>query len=284
MPYIPRTNPPKYFDQDFDRTLCNGTCDNCARAHTYLVKDLSEAARSALTLVTAMASQRVTLKHVADVFKGSRTSKIQASGHDQLRGYGQGEHLHKGDIDRLLRTMVLRDVLTEYPEENREGFIVAYVGVGPRAGDLKAGRLAITLSMRDDAKKRDDGAADGSKRKKARLVGGSGGQQRQPAQLDMIDDGDDVEDDDDDVEERTPRRVAAPQEPTQQRQSFQARAQQSRPATPATAAANPRKRASPSSGRPAAATTPRNAAAPRAGAKAAPTPGRTVGLRPLIAL
>ncbi|XP_057656243.1 recQ-like DNA helicase Blm isoform X1 [Diorhabda carinulata] len=140
-----------HLGENFNRQLCiknkATTCDNCENIDTYSSVEVTKDAKQLGILVKDLsAKSNVTMLHVADVYKGSKIQKIFKMGHDKHRLYGAGSSFNKNDIQRILKTMVLKNVLEdkviyagEYP--------VVYITTGKKFNALNAPDLKITIPI-----------------------------------------------------------------------------------------------------------------------------------------
>ncbi|PLW56912.1 hypothetical protein PCANC_01280 [Puccinia coronata f. sp. avenae] len=122
-----------YFGEKFSADRCGKTCDTCMNPEKVVKKDVSQLMKAVVKLVkqiTADQSESVTIAHMVDVFRGSKSKKVTTAGHDRLEGAGQGSVLDRTDCERLLHLMVSDDILNERFESNAMGFTNAYVQLG----------------------------------------------------------------------------------------------------------------------------------------------------------
>jgi bloom syndrome protein len=138
----------QYFDEHFDPTDCDGTCDNCATGVAgggYEQRDVSEPAKEALQLVKQIGTKH-TMLHCIDVFRGSKAAKVRRfgslpkrsshaptqirdAGHDQLTYFGKGATMERGDVERLFQRLTLENALAEKCVTNGAGYTSAYLHV-----------------------------------------------------------------------------------------------------------------------------------------------------------
>ncbi|CUS23119.1 LAQU0S08e02542g1_1 [Lachancea quebecensis] len=138
-----------YFNENFDSALCRRNCDNCKNSvnATTEERDVTHEALNIVKLVSSVQSDKVTLIHCQDIFKGSRNSKIVQAGHDQLEYHGMGKALPKSDIERVFFRLVTTQILQEYTVMNGRGFASNYLKVGPKARQLLNGNLKIVMQF-----------------------------------------------------------------------------------------------------------------------------------------
>ncbi|ORZ01722.1 hypothetical protein BCR43DRAFT_189779 [Syncephalastrum racemosum] len=134
-----------YFGEVFDPAQCRYTCDNCKNnQHMQSVEeDFTQAAKEIVTLVRAAYRENITLNQVLDIFRGSKSKRFEMYQGEPY--FGAGQAYKKQDIDRLLKKLVLSDVLNERSQTNRAGFVSSYIQLGPRAYDVENGSMRIIL-------------------------------------------------------------------------------------------------------------------------------------------
>jgi bloom syndrome protein len=149
-----------YFSEPFKREDCNRTCDNCRSDATFEIKDLTEHAKAAVSLVDQVKHNRVTLHQCVDAFRGAKGSKLKSAG---LAEYGYGKDLERGDADRLFQQLVEEKVLEEDSFMNKAGFSTNYLRVsfhffssltlaneyqlGTRSGDYANDRRTLSMKV-----------------------------------------------------------------------------------------------------------------------------------------
>ena len=117
----------RYFNEDFDREMCEGQCDNCCSESSFQTVDFTEYAQKAVRMVGKLAPQKVTLLHCMDVFRGASTKKILEGEHNYLDEYGAGKDLDRGDIERLFYHLLTERAIIEENVLNKSGFANQYV-------------------------------------------------------------------------------------------------------------------------------------------------------------
>ncbi|EFP87697.2 uncharacterized protein PGTG_13483 [Puccinia graminis f. sp. tritici CRL 75-36-700-3] len=139
-----------YFGEKFSASECRKTCDTCMNPERVVMKDVSQLMKAVVKLVkqiTAHRSESVTIVHIVDVFRGSKSKKVTSAGHDQLDGAGQGSTLDRTDCERLLHLMVSKDFLNERFEANAMGFVNAYVQLGPAHQEVLTSRGQVMMAF-----------------------------------------------------------------------------------------------------------------------------------------
>ncbi|XP_008210070.1 Bloom syndrome protein homolog [Nasonia vitripennis] len=130
-----------YFGELFDREICiankQTACDNCRNQGQFNVLDVTEDAKSLVTLVRDFTKNngRVTVLQIVEVYKGSDLKRIRESGHDTHPYYGKGKSWLKHDIERLLHKLVIEGYLGESMYINNE-ITCAYLRLGANAKEL----------------------------------------------------------------------------------------------------------------------------------------------------
>ncbi|PIA40921.1 hypothetical protein AQUCO_02300004v1 [Aquilegia coerulea] len=101
-----------HFGEKFDPGKCSRTCDNCSKSSQYAEKDVADTANQLVELIRS-AGQQYSSSHILEVFKGSMNQHVKKYRHDSLSLHGAGKHLAKGEASRILRHLVIEDVLAE---------------------------------------------------------------------------------------------------------------------------------------------------------------------------
>ncbi|XP_072390499.1 uncharacterized protein Blm [Diabrotica undecimpunctata] len=140
-----------HLGENFNRQLCirnkATTCDNCENFESYNSVEVTKEAKELGTLTKDLcARSNVTMLHVVDVYKGSKLKKILQMGHDKHRLYGAGSSLNKPDIHRILKKLVLGNVLEDNVTCNGE-FPVVYIKVGKKFDVLHSSNFKITIPV-----------------------------------------------------------------------------------------------------------------------------------------
>jgi hypothetical protein len=128
----------EFFGENFDRSKCNETCDNCKAGKEPEKRDTTGVARMLLGLLTDFQNKRngrgVTLLQVSELYRGSKTKSLVGNlDTGRLKGYGAGSKYKKYDIDRIMHAMVFDRLLLEESTETNGGFAVDYVKYGENA-------------------------------------------------------------------------------------------------------------------------------------------------------
>ncbi|XP_035209951.1 Bloom syndrome protein homolog isoform X2 [Stegodyphus dumicola] len=149
-----------YFGEIFDKQLCLNNpataCDNCYSKEVYIQHDVTEEAKAIVKCISKLVDKRkrqnYTLPYIIDIFKGAKTQKILAANHDSLELHGLGQHMHRSDAERLLRKLVLDQILYEDLVINKMDLPVNYVYLGKRAKDLIAGKIKVLMAFQKGTK------------------------------------------------------------------------------------------------------------------------------------
>ena len=120
----------RYFSENFKREDCDASCDNCRSTSTFEEKDFTFYVKKVINLVSSIQSQKVTLIHCMDVFRGGKSKKITEREHYNLSEYGAGSELDRGNVERLFYRLLSEKALTEN-NITRRGFTHQYLQVGP---------------------------------------------------------------------------------------------------------------------------------------------------------
>jgi bloom syndrome protein len=128
----------KYFNETFRKEDCNSTCDNCILGTVFEVKDFTLESQNAIKVLQQISRDGVTIQQCSEVLRGAKNAKITQTGHGNIEGYGSISHLHRGEIERLLRYLVCEGVVKEYSVINRANFAVEYIEVSTRRHSIKS--------------------------------------------------------------------------------------------------------------------------------------------------
>lgn len=145
-----------HLGENFNRQLCiknkATTCDNCENIDSYSSIEITKDAKQLAILVKDLSARaNVTMLHVADVYKGSKLQKILKMGHDKHRLYGAGSSFDKTDIQRILKTLVLKNILEDKVIYAGE-FPVVYITTGKKFNALNAPDLKIMIPVNNNKK------------------------------------------------------------------------------------------------------------------------------------
>ncbi|KAK1430220.1 hypothetical protein QVD17_12800 [Tagetes erecta] len=142
-----------HLDEKFDSFNCRKTCDNCLNTQTLVDKDVTLIAKQLVELVKSV-KQHFTTSHILDVYRGSMSQIVKRNKHDLLSLHGAGKHLAKGEASRVLRHLVVEEILVEDVKKSEVyGSTTSVLKVNEqKAGSLLAGRQTITLRFPSAAK------------------------------------------------------------------------------------------------------------------------------------
>ncbi|KAL4580725.1 hypothetical protein LXL04_016927 [Taraxacum kok-saghyz] len=135
-----------HFGEKFDASNCQKTCDNCMRNQTLVEKDCTQIAKHLVDLVKST-QQQVSASHILDVYKGSMSQIVKKYKHDKLKLHGTGKNVPKGEASRVLRHLVVEEILVEdVKKSDLYGSVSSVLKVNEKkAGSLMAGQQIITL-------------------------------------------------------------------------------------------------------------------------------------------
>ena len=141
-----------YFAEQFDASECrNGTtpCDNCRSCTPFHSEDVTGLVKVIVQSVQSIRQDQFTLVQILDALKGSTAARIISSELGRLPLYNRGGKLGRHDLERLLHTLVMTDVLAESLHIGSHDNVVCYVKVGTKAGNVLSGKAGkITLRIR----------------------------------------------------------------------------------------------------------------------------------------
>ena len=145
-----------YFAEQFDASECrSGTtpCDNCRSHVPFHAEDVTGLVRVIVQSVQSIRRDQFTLVQILDALKGSTAARIKSSELGSLPLFNRGGRLGKHDLERLLHTLVMTDILSESLHIGNHDNVVCYVKTGSKAADVLSGRAGkITLRIRGRAR------------------------------------------------------------------------------------------------------------------------------------
>ncbi|KAG8222765.1 hypothetical protein J437_LFUL007832 [Ladona fulva] len=134
-----------YFGENFDRAKCiaihSTACDNCLQQDQYKSVDVTEDSKEILRAVEQLCSggsrwkNNFTLLHFVDIFKGAETKKLRET----------------GDVERLMRKLIIDEYLQEDMIVTKDDIAVAYMKMGPRGPQFLRGNERMLFSMKSSA-------------------------------------------------------------------------------------------------------------------------------------
>ncbi|XP_071691559.1 ATP-dependent DNA helicase Q-like 4A isoform X2 [Rutidosis leptorrhynchoides] len=135
-----------HFGEKFDPVRCSKTCDNCLSTHTLVDKDVTEIAKHLVELVKS-AEQKFSASHILEVYRGSMSQTVKKYEHNSLSLHGAGKSLAKGEASRVLRHLVVEEILLEeIKRSDFYGSVSSILKVNEmKADDLLANRQTIVL-------------------------------------------------------------------------------------------------------------------------------------------
>ncbi|KAL9244687.1 hypothetical protein vseg_018439 [Gypsophila vaccaria] len=101
-----------HFGENFNSLNCGKTCDNCLKNISCIEKDVTNMAKQLVELVKAT-RQQFSSAHILEVFRGSLSQYVKKQKHESLSLHGAGKNLAKGEASRVLRHLVVEDILVE---------------------------------------------------------------------------------------------------------------------------------------------------------------------------
>jgi bloom syndrome protein len=149
----------QYLGEQFDRTLCGNTCDNCmnsGKAATTETKDVTTDAIHALKLAKEMAGiGKFTMAQLVETFRGSTNKSMMNKGFHLLSMHGAGKSFSRMDADRLMKTLVEKGLLKEELERNTMGFPSVYLKIyNPDRIIRQLEQRTLTISLSFDVSKK----------------------------------------------------------------------------------------------------------------------------------
>ncbi|XP_072962259.1 ATP-dependent DNA helicase Q-like 4A isoform X2 [Typha angustifolia] len=135
-----------HFGEKFNPANCQKTCDNCAKTLSCVEKDVTHIAKQLVELVISTGQQYST-SHILEVYRGSMSQNVKKHRHDTLSLHGAGKHLAKGEASRIIRHLVIEDILMEDVKKNDiYGSVSSVLKVNQSKGQrLRSGNQTIIV-------------------------------------------------------------------------------------------------------------------------------------------
>ncbi|KAL0365036.1 UNVERIFIED_CONTAM: ATP-dependent DNA helicase Q-like 4A [Sesamum angustifolium] len=150
-----------HFGEKFDSLNCQKTCDNCSKNQSCVEKDVTEIAKQLVELVK-ITRQQFSTAHLLEVYRGSLSQFVKKHRHETLSLHGAGKHLAKGEASRVLRHLVVEDILVEdVKKSDIYGSVSSVVKVNEsKAYNLFAGGQIIKLRFPSSVKASKSGRSE----------------------------------------------------------------------------------------------------------------------------
>ncbi len=150
----------RYFGETVQEENC-GNCDNCRQPVT--LEDRSIDAQKFLSCI-GRTRERFGMRYIIDILRGANTQKIRDNGHDQLSTYGIGKDLSVDEWQRLGRSLLQQELLSEttdgYPVLKLNAYSkeilrgqrrVQLPGVSVKSQEKSASQTAVVLDAESEA-------------------------------------------------------------------------------------------------------------------------------------
>lgn len=129
-----------YFNEDFDQSICNETCDNCIRREKGAVKfvklDMTKVSAELSSIIKAINQSRPdskpypTVRHVVNVYMGLNNGTIRMCNDSKLPQYNRGamfkEKNRESVLYKVFPILVKNEILTEKLKSLTHGTITIY--------------------------------------------------------------------------------------------------------------------------------------------------------------
>jgi bloom syndrome protein len=125
----------RFFNEDFDPVDCEQGCDVCLSRddERYTHQNVAEDAVKVIKMVQAFGrDDRITQNNAVDCFRGNvgqHSKALNLNPH-----YGVGKDWSKSEAERLMQTLLLEGILSEYYTANGAGWSNAYLKVRMERG------------------------------------------------------------------------------------------------------------------------------------------------------
>lgn len=144
----------EYFEENFDSSLCNKTCDNCKSnvSQNWAKKDVTDYAKSIIEMMGEIQNSTVPLGHCIDVFRGSKKKSVVESGHDRIKNHGKGKDLDPTTADRIFHGLLAEGYLQEYQKYSGR-FAQSYLKRTEDSKKVLQGQRKVIMRFPDVASK-----------------------------------------------------------------------------------------------------------------------------------
>ncbi|XP_030750667.1 Bloom syndrome protein homolog isoform X1 [Sitophilus oryzae] len=145
-----------HLGEHFDRRICRSnkatTCDNCENEGSSTTMEVSKEARELCTIIKDLASkENVTMCQAVAVYRGSRLKKLLERGHDRHPLYGAGARILINDANRILKHLILKQVLADFCVFTGE-FPLVYIKPGQAFYRFLNSEQKLTISVSEERK------------------------------------------------------------------------------------------------------------------------------------
>ncbi|XP_052742612.1 recQ-like DNA helicase Blm isoform X2 [Bicyclus anynana] len=142
-----------YLGERFSKQQCAANrlsaCDSCLNDHDYKPVDVTDDCKVIVRAIREAGRASYTLLHVAEALRGSNVQRLAELRNTPL--HGRCRSWPRGDAQRLLRQMMVRQLLAERLVVNND-IASAYVTLGPAVDKLMSGKLRIVFPMKVESK------------------------------------------------------------------------------------------------------------------------------------
>ncbi|KZV22716.1 DNA helicase (RECQl4A) isoform 2 [Dorcoceras hygrometricum] len=161
-----------HFGEKFDSLNCQKTCDNCSKNVSCIEKDVTEVAKQLVELVKTT-GQTFSSSHILEVYRGSLNQFVKKHRHETLSLHGAGKHLAKDEASRVLRHLVIEDILMEdVKKSDLYGSVSSLLKVNEsRVYNLFAGGQTIKLRFPSSGKPLKSGRSEATPAKGSLISG-----------------------------------------------------------------------------------------------------------------
>lgn len=117
-----------HFDEKFDKTQCQGGCDNCRAKRKGSVRNFTCQAQDILRGLQTIGRGTIGLNSAMAVYLGSKLKDLKQKSWDQLDWFGQGAEIGRDNVERLFRALVAEGYIGEEQIWNaKTGFNNSYL-------------------------------------------------------------------------------------------------------------------------------------------------------------
>lgn len=127
-----------YFGEHFDpATQCRRTCDTCVRNAEAIEVNIVEATRSIIRLLKDLHHASLTLIQAMQLWTGLKFTGSRPPGGDSAQ-YGAGKEYSRTDAEKIMRHLVILDILEERHQFSQNKTVISHISCGPNAAKYLA--------------------------------------------------------------------------------------------------------------------------------------------------
>ena len=145
----------QYFGEQFDKSKCNSTCDNCKNGVQGEELEVTDVTKKLILLVREMLEiqNKITTNQIIQLFRGKQTTATTSKGFTSLKNISCGSQFNKLDAERIIYKLIQLNALREQTEKNGMGFPTTYINLNDIiANKILNGFLTVKLHFSNSKK------------------------------------------------------------------------------------------------------------------------------------